>query len=128
MYELVRQILEEERIPEEWKETIIVPIHKRGDRDRCENYRGIALGNAAYKILSNIMLGNIKPYIEKVLRDYQNGFRDGRSVLNKIFALKIVNEKIFKYNQSVQYLFIDFRKSYDYTYRHFTEMYAGIKN
>ena len=32
MYELVRQIQEEERIPEEWKETIIVPIHKRGDK------------------------------------------------------------------------------------------------
>jgi hypothetical protein len=29
MYELVRQIWEEERIPEEWKKTIIVPIHKR---------------------------------------------------------------------------------------------------
>jgi len=52
MYELVRQIWEEERIPEEWKETIIVPIHKRGDRVRCENYRGIAMGNAAYKIMS----------------------------------------------------------------------------
>ena len=66
MYELVRQIWEEERLPEEWKETIIVPIHKRGDRERCENYRGIALGNAAYKILSNIVLGKIKPYIDKV--------------------------------------------------------------
>jgi hypothetical protein len=53
MYELVRPIWEEERIPEEWKETIIVPIHKRGDGDRCENYSGIALGNAAYKIFSN---------------------------------------------------------------------------
>jgi len=50
MYELIRQIWEEERIPEEWKETIIVSIHKRGDRDRCENCRGIVLGNAAYKI------------------------------------------------------------------------------
>ena len=27
--ELVRQIWEEERIPEEWKETIIIPIQKR---------------------------------------------------------------------------------------------------
>jgi len=71
MYDLVRQIWEE-RIPEEWKEIIIVPIHKRGDRDRCENYRGIALGNAAYKILSNIILGKIKPYIKKVMGDYQN--------------------------------------------------------
>ena len=39
MYELVRQIWDEERIPEEWKEKIIVPIHKRGVRDGCENYR-----------------------------------------------------------------------------------------
>jgi len=46
MYELVRQVWEEERIHEEWKETIIISIHKRGDRDRCENYRGIELGNA----------------------------------------------------------------------------------
>jgi len=45
-----------ERIPEEWKETIIVPIYKKGDRYRCENYRGIASGNAAYKVLANIIL------------------------------------------------------------------------
>ena len=43
MYELVRQIWVEERIPEEWKETIIVPVYKRGDGDRCENYRGMKL-------------------------------------------------------------------------------------
>ena len=101
MYELVRQIWEEERIPEEWKETITVPVHKRGDRERCENYRGIALGNAAYKILLNIVMGKIKPYIDKVMGDYQNGFRDGRSVIDNIFALRIINEKLWEYNQSV---------------------------
>jgi hypothetical protein len=36
IYELVRQISEEERILEEGKE-IIFPIHKKGDRYRCEN-------------------------------------------------------------------------------------------
>ena len=93
MYELVRQIWEEERIPEEWKETIIIP--------------------AAHKILSNIISGKIKPYIEKVMGDYQNGVRDERSVTSIIFALKISNEKHWEYNQSVQYLFIDFQKTYD---------------
>ena len=44
--------------------------------------------------------------------DYQNGFRDGRSVIDNIFALKIINEKLWEYNQSVQYLFIDFQKAY----------------
>ena len=56
IYELVRQIWKEGRIPEEWKETIIVPVYKKGDRGRCENY----------KILANIILEKIKPYIEKI--------------------------------------------------------------
>jgi len=63
--------------------------------------------------LSNIILGKIKPYIKKVTGDYQNGFRDGRSVIDNIFAWKIKNEKLWEYNQSVQYLFIDFQKAYD---------------
>ena len=77
VYELVRQILEEERIPEELKEKIIVPIYKKGDRDRCENYKGIALGNAAYEILVTISL-------EKITGVYQNGFRNGRCVWQHI--------------------------------------------
>jgi hypothetical protein len=114
IYELVRQTWEEKSIPEKWKETIIAPIHKRGDRARCENYRGIALGHAAYKILLNIILGKIKPYIEKIKEDYQNRFRDGRSVIDNISALKIINEKIWVYNQSIQYLFIDLKRAYDF--------------
>jgi hypothetical protein len=72
----------------------------------------MAMGNAAYKILSNIILGKIKPYIEKVMGDCQNGFRDGRSVTDNIFALRIINEELREYYQSVQYLFIDFQKAY----------------
>ena len=51
----------------------------------------------------NVILGKIKPFIEKIMGDYQNGFRDGRSVIGKIFALKIINEKIWEHNQNVQY-------------------------
>jgi len=99
---------------------------KRGDGDRCENYKVIALGNAAYKILSNIILGKIKPYVENVMGDYQNGSRDGRCVIDNIFALKIINKKLWEYNQNVQYLFIDFQKAYDYTLRYNMGMYERI--
>ena len=60
----------------------------------------------------NIILEKIKPYIKNITGVYQNGFRDERSVL------KIINEKIWEYNQSVKYLFIDFQKAYDSTHRH----------
>ena len=62
-------------------------------------------------------MGKIKPYIEKVVGDKQNGFRDGRSVIDDIFALKIINEKLREYNQSAQYLFTDFQKAYESIHR-----------
>ena len=61
--------------------------------------------------------GKIKPYIEKITRNYQNGFRDGRSVIDNIFVMKMMNEKIWEYNQSVEYLFIDFQKTCDSVHR-----------
>jgi len=46
IYEIVRQIWEDERISEECEETITFPIYKKRDRDRCENYWGVGLRNA----------------------------------------------------------------------------------
>ena len=117
LYELVRQIWEEKRIPEEWKETIIVPVLKRETEIGVRITGEQQWGNAAQRILLNIILGKIKPYIKKVFGDYQNGFRDGRSVIDNIFALKIINEKLWEFNQSVPYLLIDFRKAYDCIHR-----------
>jgi len=50
---LITSIWKKEKLPEEWKESIIVPIHK-GDKTDCNNYRGISLLPTTYKILSNI--------------------------------------------------------------------------
>jgi hypothetical protein len=44
-----------EKLPDQWKESIIVPIHKKGDKTDCSNYRGISLLSTSYKILSNIL-------------------------------------------------------------------------
>jgi len=44
-------------------------------------------------------------------------FRGGRSVIDNIFALRIINEKLWEYNWSVQYLFIYFQKAYDSVHR-----------
>jgi len=47
----------------------------------------------------------MKPYSEKITGDFQNGFRDGRSVIESIFALKIINEKIWGYIQCTIFIY-----------------------
>jgi len=56
-----------EELPEEWKEPIIVPIYKNGDKRDCSNYRGITLLPTTYKILSNILLSMLTSYEKKLL-------------------------------------------------------------
>ena len=54
-------------MPEEWKESIIIPIHKKGDKKDCNNYRGIPLLPTTYKILSNILLSRLVPYAKQII-------------------------------------------------------------
>ena len=62
IHKLIISIWEKEELPEEWKESITVPIYKKGDNTFCNNYSGISLLPTTYKILSNILLSRLIPY------------------------------------------------------------------
>ena len=48
-------IWEKEELSNEWKEGIICPMFKKGDRMDCTNYRPITLPNFEYKIYAIIL-------------------------------------------------------------------------
>ena len=100
-------------MPEEWKESIIVPIHKKEDKTDCNNYRGISLLPTTYKILSSILLSRLTPYAEEIIGDHQCGFRRNRSTTDHLFCIRQIHEKKWEYNEAVHQLFIDFKKAYD---------------
>ena len=100
-------------MPEEWKESIIVPIYKKGDKTDCNYYRGISLLPTTYKILSNILLSRLLPYAKEIIGDHQCGFRRNRSTIDHIFCIRQILEKKWEYSVEVHQLFIDFKKAYD---------------
>ena len=70
IHKRIVSIWNKEELPEEWKESIIVPIHKKGDKTDCNNYRGISRLPTMYKILSNILLSRLTPYTEEIIGDH----------------------------------------------------------
>jgi hypothetical protein len=43
IHKLINSIWNKEELSDQWKESIIVPIHKKGVKIDCNNYRGIYL-------------------------------------------------------------------------------------
>jgi len=95
-------------LPEEWKESIVVPIYTKGDKTDSSSYRGISLVPSTYKILSNMVLLRLTPYAEEIIGDHQCGFRCNKSTIDHIFCIHPVLLKKWEYNKAVHPLFIDF--------------------
>jgi hypothetical protein len=93
IHRLICHIWKKEELPQQWKEFIIVPICKKGDKTDCNNYQGIFLLSTAYRILSNTLLARLTPYVSEIIGDHQCGFHHNRSTTDQIFYIRQILEK-----------------------------------
>jgi len=113
IHKLINSVWNKEELPEEWKESIIVPVYKKGDKRDCSNYRGISLLPTTYKILSNILLSRLTPYAEEIIGDHQCRFLRNTSTIDHIFCIRQILEKKWEYNEAMHQLFIDCKKGHN---------------
>ena len=96
-----------------WLNSNIVPVPKKGDLTLATNYRGISLLPIAAKIYNKLLLNRIRPHVDPLLRNNQNGFRSGRSTLSQILALRRILEEARNFNLDAVLVFVDFKKAFD---------------
>ena len=93
------------------KESITVPVYKKGNKTDCSNYKVISLLPTMYKILSNILLLRLTPHAEEIIGDHQFGFQCNRATTDHIFCTRQILEKKWEYNKAVHRLFINFKRA-----------------
>ncbi|KAK6747184.1 hypothetical protein RB195_000415 [Necator americanus] len=76
--------LQKETIPDQWKTSRTVLIHKKGDREDLRNYRPICLLSVLYKVFTKIILTRISRTLDEAQPREQAGFRQGFSCLDHI--------------------------------------------
>src|SRR3989442_1354814 len=86
MTRLINKIYKLGYIPEDFRESIFVPIPKVSKAQECGDFRTTALISHASKILLHIIKIRITPIIKRQLGDSQNGHRKGKGTRDAIFS------------------------------------------
>ncbi|KAI0496459.1 hypothetical protein KFK09_022776 [Dendrobium nobile] len=86
------------RMPEKWKETVVVLIPKIQNAKECSKFRPICLCQTVYKLAAGMILNRFKNCLPKVISEYQGAFVLGRSISDNCF---IAQEIISKMKSSV---------------------------
>uniref|UniRef100_A0A673MAK6 Uncharacterized LOC107721237 n=1 Tax=Sinocyclocheilus rhinocerous TaxID=307959 RepID=A0A673MAK6_9TELE len=114
--DLYNRVWEEGRLPNAWKEAIIIPIRKPGkDPSKPSNYRPIALTSNICKLMERMVTDRLTYLLEKrgILTKYQSGFRKGRGTMDPVVCLENEIRKAQVNKESVIAVFFDVEKAYD---------------
>nr|VZI48410.1 unnamed protein product [Spirometra erinaceieuropaei] len=117
LHEVMERAWRDEVVPDDWGLGILVPILKKGDKTRCENYRGISLIDVAAKIFAIVLLNRFQAVRDSRTRPNQAGFRAGRGCADQIFTLRRILEFRHSYQQPTAVCFVDFAAAFDFVHR-----------
>ena len=75
--------------PDNCSEAVVQPLHKKGDPNILDNYRGISLLNICVKLYSYIINKKLTQWIEEnsIISESQAGFRKRYSTVDHLFFI-----------------------------------------
>ena len=75
-------------LPDAWKEALVTPIFKKGDRTITSNYRPISFTSPIVKMMESIIKDKIMEHMVKynLFTPHQHGFTGGRSCVTQLLT------------------------------------------
>ena len=113
LHKLISIVWRTERSPQDWKDSIIATIFKKGDAKECGNYRGISLLSVPGKVYALLMLRRLSSRMEATISENQTGFRRGRGTSDHLFTLNQIISNSTEFDTPTHICFIDLAKAYD---------------
>ncbi|BHF85069.1 hypothetical protein SprV_1002822700 [Sparganum proliferum] len=102
-----------EAAPDDCGLGVLVPIVKRDNNTRSENYHGISLIDAAANIFAIVLFRRFRVVRDSRTRPNQAEFRFVRGCADQIFPLRRIREFRHSYQQPGAVCFVDFAAAFD---------------
>ena len=89
----------------------IIPLFKKGSRNKVENYRPVSLTSVICKLLEKLIKDRMADFLvkHKLINPSQHGFLKARlCITNMLYLLKIRVDQV----SPVHFIYLDFRKAF----------------
>ena len=117
LYKLFNKMYNTGCFPLQWATAIVVPLHKKGDINNPDHYRGISLLSITSKIFTGILNRRLYEWAEDndKINVEQAGFRKSHSTIDHIYTLhSMISNCLYGRRRSKFYVcFVDFKKAFD---------------
>ena len=116
---LFNLVLSNGLFPKIWNESLLVLIHKKGDKLDPSNYRGISITSNLGKLFNKIIFNRLMKFINtnNLICKNQIGFKERSRTADHIFTLKSIVDNFKTKHKKVFAAFIDLRKAFDTVWR-----------
>jgi hypothetical protein len=112
---IFRSSLATGHVPADWKDAHVTPIFKKGVQYDPANYRPVSLTCVACKLMEHIVVSAMLQHfdVNKILNDYQHGFRRGRSCETQLLDFTEELTSNLEGGKQTDVLIMDLAKAFD---------------
>ena len=117
---LFNRILESGIYPSKWSKDILTPLHKSGDKNDANNYRGISVSSCLGKLFCKVLQKRLESYCSKnqIINDVQGSGRPGSRTADHLLIIRFLIDKyVKKQGNKLFACFVDLKKAYDFVPR-----------
>lgn len=115
MVHIINTIFESGIVPDHFKESIVSPVYKSGNRTEKTNYRPISVVNNFSKIFEKALKCRLQEFLNKynIISNNQFGFKTNSSTNDAIYKLTSTVNKYLHENKKCIAVFLDLAKAFD---------------
>ena len=113
--EIFQATLDSGTVPTQWRNALVTPIYKKGDKHNAANYRPVSLTAVCCKICEHIIAKQILNHLDtqNQLSDRQHGFRRKRSCETQLILFIDELIKSMSAGKQTDAIIMDFSKAFD---------------
>ena len=110
LHSICQQIWKTQQWPQDWENSIFIPIPKKGNTKECSNYHKIALISHASKVMLKILQVSLQQYMNRELPYVQAGFRKSRGTRDRIANIRWIIKKAREFQNNIYFCFLTMPK------------------